>query len=74
MKSEIVTYAIGKLTAEGVLVYDDKVRRKRPAVLMAPNWLGLTDHGDRTREAGGRRSLRGVCCRHVWAGHSPGRF
>ncbi len=44
MKSEIVTYAMGKLTAEGVLVYDDKVRHKRPAVLMAPNWLGLTDH------------------------------
>src|SRR5277367_1477454 len=43
MKSEVVTYSMGKLTAEGVLVYDEKVSRKRPAVLMAPNWLGVTD-------------------------------
>src|SRR5579863_2917194 len=43
MKSEVITYRMGKLTAEGALVYDEKVSRKRPAVLMAPNWLGLTD-------------------------------
>jgi dienelactone hydrolase len=43
MKSEIITYAMGTLTAEGALVYDEKVSGKRPAVLMAPNWLGLTD-------------------------------
>ena len=43
MKSEVVTYSMGELTAAGVLVYDEKVSRKRPAVLMAPNWLGLTE-------------------------------
>jgi dienelactone hydrolase len=34
---------MGTLIAEGALVYDEKVSRKRPAVLMAPNWLGVTD-------------------------------
>ena len=43
MKSEAITYSMGPLTAEGALVYDERVSRKRPAVLMAPNWLGLTD-------------------------------
>ena len=43
MKAEKIKYAMGKLTAEGALVYDDKVSAKRPAVLMAPNWMGMTD-------------------------------
>jgi len=43
MKAETITYAMGALTAEGALVYDDKTSGKRPAVLMAPNWMGLTD-------------------------------
>jgi len=44
MKTEIITYAMGALTAEGALVYDESVTAKRPALLMAPNWLGMTDH------------------------------
>jgi dienelactone hydrolase len=43
MKVEKINYAMGALTGEGVLVYDETVSRKRPAVLVAPNWLGLTD-------------------------------
>jgi len=43
MNSESITYSMGSLAAEGALVYDERVSRKRPAVLMAPNWLGLTD-------------------------------
>jgi dienelactone hydrolase len=44
VKSEIITYAMGGgLTGEGALVYDETISRKRPAVLMAPNWMGLTD-------------------------------
>jgi len=38
MKTEL-----GALTAAGALVYDDKVSGKRPALLMAPNWMGMTD-------------------------------
>jgi dienelactone hydrolase len=43
MKVEIIKYPMGGLTAEGALIYDETVAGKRPAVLMAPNWLGMTD-------------------------------
>ena len=43
MKAEKIKYAMGSLTAEGALVYDEKISGKRPAVLMAPNWMGMTD-------------------------------
>jgi dienelactone hydrolase len=43
MKAEKIEYPMGALTAEGALVYDEKIPGKRPAVLMAPNWLGMTD-------------------------------
>jgi len=38
-----VTYALGpKLEAEGVLLFDDAVKTPRPALLVVPNWLGVT--------------------------------
>ncbi len=43
MKAEKIKYQMDALTAEGALVYDEKASGKRPAVLMAPNWLGMTD-------------------------------
>jgi dienelactone hydrolase len=43
MKTEKIRYPMGALTAEGALIYDEKVFGKRPAVLMAPNWMGMTD-------------------------------
>jgi dienelactone hydrolase len=43
MKVDKIKYPMGALTAEGALVYDDTVSGKRPAVLMAPNWMGMTD-------------------------------
>jgi dienelactone hydrolase len=44
MKTETIAYAMGGgLTGEGTLVYDETISRKRPAVLMAPNWIGVTD-------------------------------
>jgi dienelactone hydrolase len=43
VKAEKIKYVMGSLTAEGALVYDDRVSGKRPAVLMAPNWMGMTD-------------------------------
>jgi dienelactone hydrolase len=43
MKAEKIKYPMGPLTAEGALVYEEKVSGKRPAVLMAPNWMGMTD-------------------------------
>jgi len=43
MKTEIITYRMGPLTAEGALVYEESVSDRRPAVLVAPNWMGMTD-------------------------------
>jgi dienelactone hydrolase len=44
MKVERIKYSMGPLTAEGALVYEDKISARRPAVLMSPNWMGMTDH------------------------------
>jgi dienelactone hydrolase len=43
MKVEKIKYAMGSRTAEGALVYDEKIPGKRPALLMAPNWMGMTE-------------------------------
>jgi dienelactone hydrolase len=43
MKAEKIKYPMGSLTAEGALVYEEKIPGKRPAVLMAPNWMGITE-------------------------------
>jgi dienelactone hydrolase len=43
MKAETIKYAMGPLTAEGALVYEERISGRRPAVLMAPNWMGVTD-------------------------------
>ena len=43
MKTEIIKYRMGSLTAEGALVYEERVSGRRPAVLVAPNWMGVTD-------------------------------
>ncbi len=56
MKVEKIKYSMGRLTAEGALVYDDSVSGKRPAMLMAPNWMGLTDKAiDRAELVAGKR-------------------
>jgi dienelactone hydrolase len=43
MKVEKIEYLMGTRTAEGALIYDTTVSGKRPALLMAPNWLGMTE-------------------------------
>jgi dienelactone hydrolase len=43
MKAETIRYPMSTLTAEGALVYNHAISGRRPAVLMAPNWLGVTD-------------------------------
>ena len=40
MKVEPVTYSMGEKAFLGALVHDEAVRERRPAVLMAPNWIG----------------------------------
>jgi dienelactone hydrolase len=39
----MIKYPMGALTAEGALIYDENVSGKRPALLMAPNWMGMTN-------------------------------
>jgi dienelactone hydrolase len=43
MRAEIIKYPMGALTAEGALIYDENVSGKRPALLVAPNWMGMTN-------------------------------
>ena len=43
MRVERIKYPMGALTAEGALIYDENVSGRRPAVLLAPNWMGMTD-------------------------------
>src|SRR4051812_31684312 len=42
MAVETISYRAGGKTFIGALVYDERVSAKRPLLLMAPNWLGVT--------------------------------
>jgi dienelactone hydrolase len=50
MRAEKIKYPMGALTAEGALIYDENVSGRRPAVLLAPNWMGMTDQAMRRGE------------------------
>jgi dienelactone hydrolase len=51
-----VAYAIGDTKFEGVLVWDGSVRKKRPAILMAPNFMGVTQNAiDKATLLSGKR-------------------
>ena len=43
MAVETIKYQAGNVTAHGALVYNDKIKTRRPLLLVAPNWLGVTD-------------------------------
>jgi dienelactone hydrolase len=56
MRAELIRYSIGALTAEGALVYEEKISGRRPAVLVAPNWMGMTENAiERGRLVAGDR-------------------
>jgi len=40
---ERINYQAGNTACNGALVYDERVSGRRPLLLMAPNWLGVTD-------------------------------
>jgi dienelactone hydrolase len=44
IKRETVEYKEGDTTLEGVLIYDDSILNKRPGILIAHQWKGLTDY------------------------------
>ena len=39
-----VPYEYDGKAYEGMLVYDDSVSEKRPAIFMQPDWLGVCGH------------------------------
>ncbi|MGN6572444.1 MAG: dienelactone hydrolase family protein [Pseudolabrys sp.] len=43
MTVERIKYQAGNAACDGALVYDDSVKGRRPLLLIAPNWLGVTD-------------------------------
>ena len=43
IKTEVVEYNQGDTTLEGFLAYDDAVQGKRPAILVAHTWTGVSD-------------------------------
>ncbi len=44
LKEETVTYTAGDVVMKGFIVYDASSAKKRPAVLVVPEWWGLTDY------------------------------
>src|SRR3712207_8878048 len=40
---ERIDYEVDGAAYRGALVFDDSVRTARPLLLVAPNWLGVTD-------------------------------
>lgn len=44
MIATAVAYEIEGQAYEGMLVYDDSVKDKRPGLLMVPNWMGVTEN------------------------------
>ncbi|HEY3389200.1 MAG TPA: dienelactone hydrolase family protein [Prolixibacteraceae bacterium] len=44
IKEEKVTYSIGNKVFNGLVVFDENKTGKRPAVLVVPEWWGLTDY------------------------------
>lgn len=43
MDVEKIRYSVGGQDYEGALIYDKSAKAKRPAVLVSPNWMGMTD-------------------------------
>jgi dienelactone hydrolase len=41
---EVVTYISDGVTLKGIITYDKNLKGKRPAVIVVPEWWGLTDY------------------------------
>ena len=44
IQTKTIEYKQGDTTLEGVLVYDDAVKTKRPGILIVHQWMGITDY------------------------------
>ena len=50
VQTQTIEYKQGDTTLEGVLVYDDVVKTKRPGVLIVHQWKGVTDNEKKRAE------------------------
>ena len=44
IKEDKITYSVGNKTYNGVIVYDENQKGKRPAILVVHEWWGLTEY------------------------------
>ena len=65
IQTKTVEYKQGDTTLEGVLVYDDAVKGKRPGVLIVHQWLGITEYEPEGKAAQEIRELWGWLARKV---------
>ncbi len=58
MAVEIIRYSVGGEAFASELIYDESVKAKRPLLLVAPNWFGITpEWTERTRLLAGDRYI-----------------
>lgn len=50
IQTRTLEYKQGDTTLEGVLVYDDAIKTKRPGVLIVHQWMGVTDYEKKRAE------------------------
>ena len=50
IQTQTVEYKQGDTTLEGVIVFDDAVKTKRPGVLVVHQWMGLTEYEKKRAE------------------------
>jgi dienelactone hydrolase len=63
MAVERIDYQAGSVKAKGALVWNEKVSGKRPLMLVATNWLGVTDIAiERARKMAGDKYVAFVAC------------
>jgi dienelactone hydrolase len=48
---ERIDYKAGAIAANGALVYDEKISGRRPLLLVAPNWLGVSEDAIKRAQA-----------------------
>jgi dienelactone hydrolase len=60
---ERIQYQAGKVTGHGALVYNEKIKVPRPLLLVAPNWLGVTENAiKRAQKMAGDKYVAFVAC------------
>ena len=63
MAIERIDYQAGSVRGKGALIWNEKVRGKRPLLLVMPNWLGVTENAiKRAQKMAGDKYVAFVGC------------